>query len=256
MSLIKNDKDLERLRESGRQLAGIIGALSREVRPGVLPVDLDEQARVKIKDLGGEPAFLNYKPPGYRHGYPAALCVSVNEDIVHGIPDSRPFQAGDVVTLDLGLNLEGLITDMAVTVALPPVDPEVTRLLTETRAALWAGIKAVRPGVRVNDIGAAIESKVHSTGFGLVKELSGHGVGYKVHEEPMVPNFKMAGPSPKLKPGLVMAIEPMATLGGGDIKVRPDGFTFATKDGSISAHFEHTVIVTDAGVEVITQVNQ
>lgn len=255
MSQLTDPADIKRLRLSGRQLARILTKLQSETVVGVTPQYLDRLARQLIADIGGRPAFLHYRPPGAGRSYPAALCVSVNDEIVHGVPTDRPLAPGDVVSLDLGLDLAGLITDMAVTVALPPVNSSVRQLLTATNEALLAGIQAARSGGRVGDIGAAVESRLAKANYGLIRELTGHGVGLLVHDEPAVPNFGPAGRGPILKTGQVLAIEPMAALGRGEIKLKSDGFTFATKDGSLSAHFEHTILINPAGVEIITQDN-
>lgn len=245
MVRLKKDKDIVLLKESGRRLSTILKQLLKEVKVGVLPRDLDDQARQLIKDLDDQPAFLNYRPRGSHLAYPAALCVSVNDAIVHGIPGKRPIQLGDIVTLDLGLNHQGYFTDMAMTVAVGEVDSEVNSLIEATKTALTLGIAAALNGNHTGDIGWAIENYIsENSDYGIVRDLSGHGVGFAVHEDPAVPNYGQKGQGEKLVPGLVLAIEPMITLGREETKLLSDGFTFTTLDGSISAHFEHTVLIT------------
>ena len=245
MIRIKKDNDIVLLKESGRRLATILRQLIKEVKVGVLPRDLDDQARQLIKEFGDKPAFLNYRPRGSQLAYPAALCVSVNDVIVHGIPDKKPIQSGDVVTLDLGLNHRGYFSDMAITVVVDSGNQEVNSLLEITKQALALGIAAAKNGNHVGDIGWAIENYIsQNSDYGIVRDLSGHGVGFAVHEDPAVPNYGQKGQGEKLVPGLVLAIEPMITLGKEETKLLSDGFTFVTLDGSISAHFEHTVLIT------------
>ena len=245
MIRIKKDNDIVLLKESGRRLATILRQLIKEVKVGVLPRDLDDQARQLIKEFGDKPAFLNYRPRGSQLAYPAALCVSVNDVIVHGIPDKKPIQSGDVVTLDLGLNHRGDFSDMAITVVVDSGNQEVNSLLEITKQALALGIAAAKNGNHVGDIGWAIENYIsQNRDYGIVRDISGHGVGFAVHEDPAVPNYGQKGQGEKLVPGLVLAIEPMITLGKEETKLLSDGFTFVTLDGSISAHFEHTVLST------------
>jgi methionyl aminopeptidase len=249
---LKTKDEIESLREGGRRLATILEAVKAKVAPGVKTIELENLAREIIKKNGDEPAFLNYKPQGSRLAYPAALCVSVNDEIVHGLPSERVLKEGDIVGLDLGLKHQGLFTDMAVTVPVGKVSPEAQNLIATVEAALEAGIEAVKPGQRVGDISSAIEAIIKANGFKVVKELAGHGVGYKPHEDPFVPNFGKAGTGAELLPGLVIAIEPMATSGNGSIKVGADEFTFLTKDGHLATHAEKTIVVTETGVEILT----
>jgi len=253
MIRLKSQKDIPFMIESGRRLARLITELREEIKPGVTTAKLDDLAREKIKALGDEPAFLNFRPKGSRLAYPAALCVSVNEEIVHGIPSTREIVDGDVVTIDLGLNHHGYFTDHAVTVALGQVQPEIKHLLTVTEEALYLGIKAMIPGNTIGDIGYAIGSHVKNHKLGLIQDLAGHGVGFSPHEEPLVPNDGHPGKGLKLTPGLVLAIEPMVSLGSDRIDLLDDGFTFVTKDDSISAHFEHTVLITETGPIILTK---
>ncbi|MEX0910366.1 MAG: type I methionyl aminopeptidase [Candidatus Paceibacterota bacterium] len=252
MIRLKTKTDIIKLREGGRRLAQILQTVKTKVIPGVSTASLDALAQEMIKELGDKPAFLNYRPAGVKKPYPAALCVSVNDEIVHGIPGARVLQEGDLVTIDLGLKHDGLITDSAITVPVGRVSPEAISLMTATEESLKLAIKAVKPGATIGDIGVAVETYIKKQGLGLVRDLAGHGVGYAVHEEPLVPNYGHKGQGEVLRPGLVIAIEPMVTLGSEKTKVLDDEYTFITKDGSLSAHFEHTVVVTDKGVEVLT----
>ena len=252
MIKLKSAEEIKILRAGGLRLATILATLKKEVKPGVKTRDLDDLARELISTNGDKPAFLNYKPHGSRLAYPAALCVSVNEEIVHGIPSPRVLVEGDIVTLDLGLIHQGLFTDSAITVPVGKISKEATKLIDVTEKSLNKAIRAVKTGGFVGDIGATVEEYIRGEGLGLVQDLAGHGVGYSVHEDPLVPNYGRRGRGEVLKPGLVIAIEPMVTLGRDDTKILSDGFTFVTADGSLSAHFEHTIAVTENGVEVLT----
>lgn len=252
---IKTKEDIENLREGGRRLAEIVRKLAIEARPGVKAFDLNLLAEKLVRDGGDKPAFLNYKPYGAAKPYPATLCVSINDEIVHGLPNNKEkvLKDGDIVSLDMGLNHKNLFTDMAVTVGVGRIDQESQKLLDVTRLSLERGISAVRSGVRVGDVSWAIESFINSSGkYGIVEELAGHGVGYKVHEDPYVPNFGKKNTGPVLKNGMVIAIEPMVNIGTRNIILGEDGFTYKTADGKRSAHFEHTVVVTEKGSEVLT----
>ncbi len=249
---LKTKAEIERLARGGEHLSAILKILAAEVRPGVMTKDLDIKARELIKNIDGEAAFLNYRPAGSRRPYPAALCVSIDDEIVHGLPSDRVLEEGEIVTLDLGLKFDGLFTDAAVTVPVGGVSSEVIKLIKATKKALKAGIKAIKPGGHMGDVGAAIDQVIKQSGLTVIEGLAGHGVGYSVHEDPFVPNEGQVGRGLKLEPGLVIAIEPMACLGKGDIVLAPDGFTYSTADGSISAHSEATVAVTERGVRILT----
>ena len=255
MIKLKTAKQIEILREGGRRLAAILRQVAAAVAPGVTPLALDTLARELIKKNGGgdRPSFLGYQPAGAPRPYPTALCVSVNNAVVHGLPDDRALQDGDIIGLDLGLEHGGLFTDMAVTVGVGKIAPELKQLLAQTERALAAGIKRVRAGNTLGDIGAAVSTVAKSHGYGVVRELAGHGVGLAVHEEPEVPNFGKAGTGLKLKAGMVIAIEPMFNLGTEKVIFMDDGYTVLTADAKPSAHFEHTVLVTDRGAEVLTK---
>lgn len=254
MITIKTPKDIEILREGGKRLAFILGQISKKAMPGVSSADLDAYAAELLKDGGDKSPFLGYKPYGAKRPYPATLCVSVNDEIVHGIPNEKEkiLKEGDIVSLDMGLLHKGLILDSAVTVPVGQVDAKAKKLLEITRQALLIGIKEAKAGNTTGDIGAAIEAFVRPHGYGIVEELAGHGVGYKVHEEPYVPNYGRKGEGERLRAGMVIAIEPMLNEGGKEIKIDSDGYTYRTKDGRRSAHFEHTVLITEKGSEILT----
>lgn len=252
--MIKTDAEIELLREGGKRLARVVRMTGEMVRPGMSIHELNEYAEKLIREGGDEPAFLGYKPRGAKREYPATICISVNEEVVHGIPneDARILEEGDIVSLDCGLIHKGLITDHAITVIAGEGDKEARRLLEKTKESLMAGIKAVRAGGHVGDIGAAVETVGLKHDYGIVYELGGHGVGHKVHEEPYISNIGDKGTGPELLENMVLAIEPMLTEGGPDVKLMKDGYTFVTADGSRAAHFEHTIVVTKHGSEILT----
>ncbi len=254
MITIKTKDDIRILREGGRRHAEILRQLVAMVAPGISTNDLENAARKLIAEGGDKPSLLNYLPYGAKRPYPAALCVSVNDEIVHGIPNENEkiLKEGDIVGLDLAITHKGLVTDATVTVAIGKIAPEVQELLEVTRKALAAGIKAAKGGKRIGDISNAIQRVGVAARYGVVEELAGHGVGYDVHEDPYVPNFGLAGKGEILKPGMVLAIEPMFNLGTKKIKLDKDGYTYRTADGSYSAHFEHTVVITKSGAEILT----
>ena len=251
---LKSEKEIQTLQEGGKHHAQILSELASMVKPGVSTLILEEEALRLIRALGDKPAFLGYKPYGANRPYPASLCVSINDEIVHGIPNEaeRIIQEGDIVSLDLGITHQGLITDAAVTVACGAIDDEARKLIDTARLALEKGTEAAQPGNTVGDIGHAISEVVKGTGFSLAKDLAGHGVGYAVHEEPYVPNFGKPGKGEKLVPGMVIAIEPMVNAGKPNIKLTDDGYTIKTADGKRSAHFEHTVAITEKGNIILT----
>ncbi|OGZ06329.1 MAG: type I methionyl aminopeptidase [Candidatus Lloydbacteria bacterium RIFCSPHIGHO2_01_FULL_49_22] len=253
MAKFKTKEEIVLLRESGKRLARVLHAVAKEIKPGVTTQYLDEVAERLIRETGDTPPFLNYTPVGARRPYPAALCVSVNDEIVHGIPSDRVLKEGDIVSIDLGLTHKGMITDAALTVPVGKVSNKILELISETERSLKEGIRAMHPGGHIGDIGAAVERVAHQHGYGIVRELGGHGVGHAVHEDPYVPNYGKKHSGPILKPGMVLALEPMFMLGSEDIRLMPDGYTIITEDGSLSAHFEHTVVVTETGVEILTK---
>ncbi len=252
--IIKTKQEIEILREGGKRLAGILEKVAQKVAPGVTTVELDRYAQKLIKDGGDIPAFLNYKPYGASYPYPAALCTSVNNEVVHGIPSERVLKEGDIISIDLGLKHKGLFTDHARTVPVGKVSKDTALLLRVTKEALDAGIFAARGGARVGDIGNAVESVIKKYKFGIVDILSGHGVGREIHEDPYVPNYGKKGTGPILKPGMVIAIEPMINLGKKEVTLDKDGYTYKTADGKKSAHFEHTILITEGDPEILTQV--
>ncbi len=251
---VKKPEDIEGIRESCKRLAVILRRVGEAVRPGITTGELDALARSLIEKGGDTPAFLNYQPDGASRPFPATLCTSVNDEVVHGIPGRRVLQEGDIIGLDLGINHKGFYSDSAITLIVGGVtDPESAKLVLTTRKALDAGIAAARAGNRIGDIGAAIEAFAVKEGYGIVRELGGHGVGYSVHELPYIPNYGEAGTGEELRPGMVLAIEPMFNLGGDALRLAADKFTYCTKDGKRSAHFEHTILVRDGAPLVLTQ---
>lgn len=251
---IKTKEEIEILREGGKRLALILRAVAEAVRPGISTVELDNLARKLAEDGGDKPAFLNYQPKGAKRPYPASLCVSINDEIVHGIPNevSKILKNGDIVSLDMGLVHNGLFTDSAVTVGVGQIDEEGKLLMETTKQALTEGIKAAKEGNYVRDISYAIEKYVRPKRYGIVEELCGHGVGYKIHEDPFVPNYCLEEKGEKLKAGMVLAIEPMLNEGSKHVILDADGYTYRTKDGKRSAHFEHTIVITKNGAEILT----
>jgi methionyl aminopeptidase len=247
----KSDEELDRMRKAGRIVAGTIDAVLAEVRPGRSTLDLDRVAERYIRDHSAIPSFK-----GYRGTYPASICASIDEEIVHGIPSAtRTLKEGMVLSLDFGAIWEGFHGDAAVTVFVGGQAPseEAAKLAKETERALDVAIDAIRPGGRLSDIGHAIESVADEAGLGVVREYGGHGIGRSLHEEPFIQNWGPPGRGPELRPGLTVAIEPMFTLGGEANRVLADGWTVVTTDGSLAAHFEHTVAITEDGVEVLTR---
>lgn len=243
----KTPAEIESMRRGGKILAQTLRQLTGAVKPGVTTAELSELAAEILKKAGAEPAFLGYQ------GFPAPLCVSINQQIVHGIPGSAKLAEGDIVGLDLGVIFEGLITDGAVTVPVGELAPESQKLLDGTRTALVEGLSVVKPGVKTGDIGAAIEKSLKAAGLSVVERLSGHGVGYSLHEDPEILNYGTVGTGPELSAGMTIAIEPMACLGKGEIKIEKDGWTVVTADGSRAAQFEHTVVITERGADILTQ---
>jgi methionyl aminopeptidase len=243
---LKNKEQLQGIRESCAMLSELIAILVPMVRPGVSTMELDEEARSFIQKGGGRPWFLDYD------GYPASLCVSVNEEVIHGIPGKRRLKEGDIVGLDCGIDMKGSFSDCAVTVPVGSVSEEAERLMRVTRECLDRAIAAVKPGARVHDVSRAVFAHATASGYGVVRQYCGHGVGFAEHEDPQVPNYVGSGPNPRLVPGMVLAIEPMINLGTGDVRVLDDDWTVVTLDGKLSAHYEHTVAVVPDGVEVLT----
>ena len=246
MIVCKSPGEIEKMRAANQLVARILEELAAMVAPGVTTGDLDAAAEAKVRASGAEPAFKGYR------GYPSTLCASVNEQVVHGIPNTRPLVSGDIVSLDMGVKLNGYYGDSAITVPVGAVGEDVNRLLTVTQEALEKGIAQVRIGGRISDIGHAIQEHVEANGLSVVREFVGHGIGAALHEEPQIANYGEPGRGPRLAEGMTLAIEPMVNMGRAAVKVLPDGWTAVTKDGSLSAHFEHTVAVTKNGPLVLT----
>ena len=249
MIIRKSRDELQKMRRSGAILADTIDAVLEAVRPGVTTDELDALAERRIRDAGALPSFLGYR------GFTKTICASVNDEIVHGIPSGdHPLREGDLLSLDFGAIWEGFHSDSAVSVFVggQPPSEDAARLVKTTEESLDAAIAAIQPGGRLSDIGHAIESVAGSAGFGIVREYGGHGIGRSLHEDPFIPNWGPAGRGPDLRPGLVVAVEPMLTLGGEETRQLADGWTVVTADGSLSAHFEHTIAVTEDGPEVLT----
>jgi methionyl aminopeptidase len=253
MAKFKTAEEIADLRVSGKRLAFVLQEVKKAIKPGITTGELDSIADRLIRESGDTPPFKNYTPHGARAPFPAALCVSLNDEIVHGIPSKdRIIKDGDLVSIDLGVSHNGMITDAALTVAVGKVSPEIEALIADTERSLYEGIKAAKVGGRIGDISSAIEKIGNKGGYGIVRELGGHGVGHSVHEEPYVPNYGGKGTGPLLKPGMVLAIEPMFMMGSEEIRMMPDGYTIVTDDGSLSAHFEHTIVIGKDEVEIIT----
>jgi methionyl aminopeptidase len=239
--------EIERLRAANQFVAAVLAELEAAVAPGVTTADLDRLAERLVREGGAEPAFKGYR------GYPATLCASINDEVVHGIPSpKRALQAGDIISLDVGAKLNGFYGDSAVTVPVGEVPESTSRLLRITREALERGIAQARAGGRLSDISHAVQQWVEAHGFSVVREFVGHGIGEKLHEEPQIPNYGQPGRGPKLSPGMILAIEPMVAMGRPETRVLGDGWTAITRDGSLAAHFEHTIAVTDAAPLVLT----
>ncbi|MFA6553208.1 MAG: type I methionyl aminopeptidase [Patescibacteria group bacterium] len=248
MIRIKNAEDIAKLIEGGKRLAHVVHQVASAVRPGISTATLDELTEHLIAESGGQPSFKGY------NDYPASACISINEGVVHGIPSTkRKIKEGDVVGVDIGLEYQGLFTDMAVTVGVGKVSPEAKKLIEVTKKSLDRAIALVKPGVALGDIGHTVQQYAESFGFSVVKSLVGHGVGYAVHEEPKIPNFGKPGRGLRLSAGMVIAIEPMVNIGGDGVITLSDGWTIVTSDGAYSAHFEHTIAVTETGHRILTQ---
>jgi len=253
MSLIKSEKEIELLKEGGKYLAFVLEKIKEKISPGIFTKDLDIVAEKEIRKLGAVPSFLNYTPWGSEKPYPASLCVSVNDEVVHGIPGGRILKEGDIVGLDIGLIHEKLFVDMAETCPVGKISDEDQKLIEKTKKALHLGIASALPGSKIGAIGSAIENFAKPFGYGIVRDLGGHGVGHAVHEEPYIPNFGDKNSGEELLPGMVLAIEPMLTCGTHKVKLLSDGYTVVTEDGSRSAHFEHSIVITRGAPLILTQ---
>jgi methionyl aminopeptidase len=245
MTVLKTKGEIDLMDQANRIVHQVLEAMGEMIVPGVTPRQLNRHAEQVIRGAGAVPAFLHYR------GYPATLCISVNDVIVHGIPNDVPLRDGDIAGIDCGVVYKGYYGDAAQTFAVGRIDEGSHRLLQVTREALLLAVEQVRPGARLSDIGHAVQRHAESHGFSVVREFSGHGIGTSMHEDPQVPNFGEPGKGPKLRPGLVLAIEPMVNAGTAAVKMDPDGWTARTEDGSRSAHFEYSVAVTDQGARVL-----
>jgi methionyl aminopeptidase len=244
--VLKDAEALAGMRESGRMAATVREKVAEAIAPGVTTKELGVYAYDLIREMGGESAFLGYM------GYPGEICVSVNEAVVHGIPDDRRIKAGDIVSLDIGVQYRGYIGDTATTVMVAVSEPEILRLVKTTEKALLAGIAKAQAGGRLSDVSHAIEQTAIEEGFAVVRDFVGHGIGRKMHEEPQVPNFGAPGKGPRLKEGMTLALEPMLNMGGPGVEVQADGWTVLTKDRKPSAHFEHSIAVTNGEARILT----
>lgn len=244
---VKSKEELATMRRAGAVVGDILVLLSGLIKPGMTTGEIDQIAREELKKRGAKPAFLNY------HGFPGVICLSINHEVVHGIPsDKRSLKEGDIIGVDFGCVIDRFYGDSAVTIPVGSVSPDAAALIRVTRESLMKGIEAVKAGGRVGDIGAAVQAHAEAAGYGVVREFVGHGIGRALHEEPPIPNYGKAGTGPRLKAGMVIAIEPMINLGGPEVETLADGWTAVTKDRKLSAHFEHTVAVTETGFDILT----
>ncbi len=248
---IKSDDEVKIMREAGRIVGQTLQILAAAAQPGVRTIDLDKIVRREYAKRGCIATFVGY-PPGVPNPFRHTVCVSVNEELVHGVPGNRVIQEGDIVSIDLGATWKGFVGDSAITVAVGEVPPATQRLLDVTRESLWQGIRAARAGVRLGVVSNAIGEYIEGQGFGVVREYVGHGVGRQMHEEPQVPNYGPPDRGPVLRKGMVLALEPMVTVGDWHTKRHADGWTVSTQDGGLCAHFEHTIAITDGEAEVLT----
>lgn len=246
MISIKSEKEIKIMREGGRILAEIMAELENKVEPGITTKHLDKVASDLVLRYGAKPSFKNYQ------GFPDTLCISVNEELVHCLPSNKKLQQGDIISLDLGIRYKGFHSDMAVTIPVGKISPEAQRLIRITKKALKRGLRKVRPGNTFGDIGNTIQRYVEDQGYGVVRELCGHGIGKEVHQEPQVPNYGKRKSGPNLAEGMTFCIEPMVTVGDWHLKKAKDGYGYQTKDNSLCAHFEHTLVVTQNGCKILT----
>lgn len=248
MIKIYSENEIEILRQGGKILAKIIEELKKEVKPGVTTKYLNKVAKDLVFSWGAEPSFEGFE------GFPAALCTSINQEIVHAVPGKRKLKEGDILSLDLGIRLEEFCTDMAITIPIGKIDKKTRKLIKITKEALKVGIKQAKPGNHLGDIGHAIQKYVEKNGFNVVRELVGHGVGKQVHEAPRIPNYGSPDEGPELKSGMVLALEPMVTVGDWHVEKTKGGFGYKTVDNSLSCHFEHTIAITPKGPKVLTKI--
>lgn len=252
----KTPAEIAKMRTSGRMLATVLDLLVSKTKAGSVSRDLAQLAAEELRALGGQPAFLNVLDPSGKHPFPDVICISISEEVQHGIPSERVIRDGDVVNFDFGVNYGGMITDAGLTIAVGRADSDTSRLLTGTRKALYAGLKQVKAGAKVSSISRAIQKTLLAHDLGIVRELVGHGVGHHLHEEPEIPNYVSDMPDYTLKANQTVAIEPIATLGSGAIRMADDHWTLLSSDDTLAAHFEHTILVTDSGYEILTTLNK
>jgi len=246
MITFKSAAELEAMRQSSRVVATVLSELEPLIRPGLRTRDLDLYAEKRTRELGALPAFKGYR------GYPASVCISVNEEIIHGIPSGRILQEGDIVSLDFGVLFEGFYSDSALTAPVGRTSPEAEKLMAVAERSFFKGLEQMREGQRLSDISAAIQQAVESEGFSVIRQFVGHGIGRALHEEPQVPNFGAPGRGPKIRPGMTLAIEPMIAAGSPDVEILEDGWTAVTRDRRLAAHYEHTVAMTENGPEILS----
>ncbi len=246
MIIYKSEKEIQAIKRSNQIVAKILSELALLIKPGIRTKDLDEYAEKRTREMDAVPAFKGYR------GYPASLCTSINEEIVHGIPSARTLRAGDIISLDFGVVYEGFYGDAAVTYPVGDISPRAEKLIATARESFAKGLTKIKEGNRLSDISYAIQSHVESQGFAVIRSFVGHGIGFALHEEPQVPNFGSPGRGPKLKPGMVLAIEPMIAVGNWEVEILTDNWTAVTKDRSLSAHHEHTVALTQNGAEILS----
>jgi methionyl aminopeptidase len=246
MVSIKSPREIELMRRSGKITSATLGMLMQTVRAGMTTGDVDRLAEESIRERGGIPTFIGY------HGYPSSICASVNDEVVHGMPGDRVLRDGDILSIDIGTTLDGYVSDSAVTIAIGNISLAAKRLMNVTQECLMLGIAQMQKGKRIGDIGAAVQAHAEKNGYGVVRELVGHGIGTKMHEDPQVPNYGVAGKGPELRSGLVLAVEPMITEGDRAVNTLQDGWTVVTADGKLAAHFEHTIAITDDGPRILT----
>jgi len=250
MIICKSREEIHAIKLSNQIVAKILAELKKMIKPGVQTKKLDEYAEMRSKEMDAIPAFKGYR------GYPASLCTSINEEIVHGIPSSRTLREGDILSLDFGVIYDGYYGDAAVTYPVGEISPKAKKLIDTARQAFYKGIGQMKEGRRISDISFTIQSYVESQGFSIIRTFVGHGIGLSLHEEPQVPNFGQPGRGPKIKPGLVLAIEPMIAIGDWQVEILSDNWTAVTRDRSLSAHFEHTVALTQKGIEILSEVDE
>ncbi|MCK4931905.1 MAG: type I methionyl aminopeptidase [Candidatus Aminicenantes bacterium] len=246
MIIYKSEEEIRSMRRSNQIVAKILSELGLMIKPGIQTKDLDEYAERRTREMDAVPAFKGYR------GYPASLCTSINEEIVHGIPSSRTLRSGDIISLDFGVVYDGFYGDAAVTYPVGEITPRAEKLIATARESFTKGVAKVKEGNRLSDVSYAIQSHVESQGFSVIRSFVGHGIGFSLHEEPQIPNFGSPGRGPKLRPGMVLAIEPMIAIGNWEVEILSDNWTAVTKDRSLSAHYEHTVALTQNGVEILS----